>query len=100
MKAVMRLVMTYALGTRVLGVFGIAGIAIIMLSFVLVPIVPPSNAMLFLVFAGVTAFFLGSALMPVIFGQMARGRAIRVLPLGRLKLLASVFIIVTSSGRT
>jgi hypothetical protein len=95
MKAVMRLVMTYALGTRVLGVFGIAGIAIIMLSFVLVPIVPPSNAMLFLVFAGVTAFFLGSALMPVIFGQMARGRAIRVLPLGRLKLLASVFIIVT-----
>jgi hypothetical protein len=91
----MRLVMTYALGTRVLRAFSIVGVAIIIVSFVLVPIVPPSNAMLFFVFLGATAFFLGSALMPVIFGQMARGRAVRILPLGRVKLLASVFITVT-----
>jgi hypothetical protein len=95
MKAVIRLVMTYASGTRVLRVFSIAGAAFIIVSFVLVPILPPSNALLFLVFAGATAFFLGSALMPVIFGQIARGRSIRVLPLGRVKLLASVFITVT-----
>jgi hypothetical protein len=95
MKVVMRLVMTYALGTRVLRVFSVVGISIIFLSFVLVPIVPPSNAILSLVFCGVTAFFLGSALMPVVFGQMARGRAIRILPLGRVKLLASLYVTVT-----
>ncbi len=95
MKAVLRLVMTYSLGTRVLRLFSTAGIAIIIVSFVLAPIVPPSNAMLSLLFCGVTAFFLGSALMPVIFGQMARGRAMRILPLGRLKLLASVVLTVT-----
>jgi hypothetical protein len=95
MKTVLRLVMTYAQGTRVLRVFSILGIAIIFASFVLVSIVPPSNAMLLWMFAGETAFLLGSALMPVIFGQMARGRAIRILPLGRVKLLASVFLTVT-----
>jgi hypothetical protein len=45
-------------------------------------------------FVGVTMIFLGSALMPLMFGRMARSHLIRVLPWGRLKLLLSVFITV------
>jgi hypothetical protein len=95
MKAVIRLVMTYALGTRVLRGFTIAGIAMIVLASFLLEYLPQPVWMLWMSFWGAAAFFIGSALMPVIFGRMARGRLIRVLPHGRAKLLASVFIMVT-----
>jgi hypothetical protein len=94
MKTVLRLVMTYALGTRVLRAFSIMGLATIALSFLLLMYLPQSNWMLALAFWGAASFFLGSALMPLMFGRMARGRLVRVLPAGRAKLLASVYITV------
>jgi hypothetical protein len=45
-------------------------------------------------FAAAVMIFMGSALMPLMFGRLARSHAIRVLPHGRLKLLASAFITV------
>ncbi len=47
-----------------------------------------------MLFLGVTMIFLGSALMPLMFGRMARSHLIRVLPWGRQKLLLSAFITV------
>ncbi len=94
MKAVMRLVITYAWGTRALRAFSIGGFVTIVLSFLLLAFLPQSIWMLVLAFWGAATFFLGSALMPLMFGRMARGRLVRVLPYGRVKLLASVYITV------
>jgi hypothetical protein len=94
MKAVMRLVMTYALGTRLLRAFSIGGIALIALAFLLLRYLPQTDWVLAIAFWGAAALFLGSALMPVMFGRMAQGRLFRVLPQGRVKLLASVFITI------
>jgi hypothetical protein len=90
----MRLVMAYALGNRVLRAFSIVGFATILVSFLLLAYLPQSIWMLVLSFYGAATFFLGSSLMPLMFGHMARGRLIRVLPHGRAKLLASVYITV------
>jgi hypothetical protein len=94
MRTVLRLVMTYALASRALRAFSILGLATTVLSFVLLAYLPQSDWMLGVAFWGAAAFFLGSALMPVMFGRMARGRLVQVLPRGRVKLLASVYITV------
>jgi hypothetical protein len=93
MKAVVRLVLTYALGTPVLRVFSAVGAVLILLSFALSDYLQ-SDLLLVAPFVGATAFFLGSALMPLMFGRMARSHLIRVLPWGRVKLLVSAFITV------
>ena len=95
MRAVARLVLTYAFGTRILRIFSTAGIAIILLSFVLLRYLPQSAPLIMIPFMGACAFFLGSALMPLMFGRLAQGHLIRVLPWGRTRLLASVFITVS-----
>ncbi|HEY4339541.1 MAG TPA: hypothetical protein VGM97_06340 [Steroidobacteraceae bacterium] len=94
MKAIFRLVMAYTLGTRILRAFSMAGVATIALSFLVLLYLPQSVWTLAICFWGVAVFFLGSALMPLMFGRMARGRLVRVLPYGRAKLLASVYITV------
>ena len=94
MKAVLRLVLTYAFGTRILRSFSVAGYAVVILSFVLLEFLAQSDWLLGIPFIGVVLTFLGSALMPLMFGRMARSHLIRVLPYGRLKLLLSAFITV------
>lgn len=94
MKAVARLVLTYAFGTPILRSLSVAGFSVIVLSFVLLEFMRQSDWLLTVPFIGVTMVFLGSGLMPLMFGRMARSHAIRVLPWGRLKLLLSAFVTV------
>jgi len=94
MNAVLRLVLTYAFGTRVLRLFSVAGLLVVVAAFVLLQFFAQSTWLLTIPFLGVTLIFLGSALMPLMFGRMARSHLIRVLPWGRVKLLLSAFITV------
>jgi hypothetical protein len=94
MKAVVRLVLTYAFGTRILRSFTVAGLVVVAVSFVLLEFLLQSDWVLSVPFIGVVMLFLGSALMPLMFGRMARSHLIRVLPWGRVKLLISAFITV------
>jgi hypothetical protein len=94
MKAVLRLVLTYAFGTPILRAFTVAGFVFIIISFVLLEFFAQGDWLLTVPFLGVVMVFLGSALMPLMFGRMARSHLIRVLPWGRVKLLLSAFITV------
>jgi hypothetical protein len=94
MKAVLRLVLTYAFGTRILRAFSVAGYAVVLVCFGLLGFLAQGDWILTIPFLGVAMIFLGSALMPLMFGRMARSHLIRVLPYGRLKLLLSAFITV------
>ena len=94
MKAVVRLVLTYAFGTRILRSFSVAGFVVILAAFVLLEFLAQSGWLLTIPFLGAVMVFLGSALMPLMFGRMARSHLIRVLPWGRVKLLLSAFITV------
>jgi general stress protein CsbA len=94
MKAVLRLVLTYAFGTRILRAFSAAGCVLVLGSAVLLVYLRQSDVLLTIPFIGVALIFLGSALMPLMFGRMARSHLIRVLPWGRVKLLLSAFITV------
>lgn len=94
MNAVARLVLTYSFGTRILRGFSVAGFALMIASAVMLGQWAQSEWLLILPFIGVAMVFLGSALMPLMFGRMARSHLIRVLPWGRGKLLLSAFITV------
>jgi hypothetical protein len=94
MNAIARLVLTYAFGTRILRSFSVCGILVMIASVVLLRLLRQSEWLLTLPFLGVTLLFLGTALMPLMFGQLARSHLIRVLPWGRVKLLLSAFITV------
>jgi hypothetical protein len=94
MKAVARLVLTYAFGTRILRWFSAVGFIVLIAAAVLLAFLPQSEWLLGLPFIGAAMLFLGSALMPLMFGRMARSHLIRVLPWGRVKLLMSAFITV------
>ncbi len=94
MKAIGRLLLTYAFGTPLLRIFSAVGVAILLASVVMLDFLGQSNLLLSIPFLGVCGLFLGNALMPLLFGRMARSHLIRVLPWGRVKLLISAFITV------
>ena len=92
MNAVARLVLSYFTCTPVLRAFSGLGLAVILVEVYLVGHYPQGDALLWPAALGVLAFYIGSSLMPLMFGRMARSHAIRVLPYGRIKLLASAYI--------
>jgi len=94
MKAVARLVWSYFTGTPVLRACTIGGLVLMIVDFYILMTQPHSGEKLWLAVMGLTFFFIGSALMPVMFGRLARSHAIGVLPGGRLKLLISMFITI------
>jgi hypothetical protein len=94
MRAVLRLVYSYFTCTPVIRAFTVGGLALILISLYVVTSLPQSEQMLAFAFAGTVAFFMGSGLMPLMFGRLARSHSIRVLPHGRLKLLLSAFVTV------
>jgi len=67
----------------------------VLVSFVLLEFFAQGEWLLGVPFLGIVLVFLGCALMPLMFGRMARSHVIRVLPYGRLKLLLSAFITVS-----
>jgi hypothetical protein len=94
MKAVARLVWSYFTGTPVLRAFAIGGLALLAIDFYLVATQPKSDDRLWIAILGLMLFFVGSSLMPVMFGRLARSHSVSVLPGGRFKLLLSLYITI------
>ena len=94
MKAVLRLVYTYFTCTPAQKFFSATGIALVVGSFFMLVFLPLSWAKGMLVMVGIAALFIGSSMMPLIFGRMARCHMSRALPGARVKLLASALITV------
>ena len=92
MKAVARLVCTFFTGTPALLAFTLGGLILFAIDVYILLTRPHAGDMLWIAIVGVIAFFIGSSLMPVTFGRLARGHAIGLYPHGRVKLLASAFI--------
>jgi len=94
MKSVVRLVWSYFTGTPVLRAFTIGGLIMLAIDFYILTTQPQSGEKLWLAILGLIFFFIGSALMPVMFGRLARSHSVAVLPGGRIKLLISVFVTI------
>jgi len=94
MKAVARLVFTYFTGAPLLRACTFVGLALIALDLYFVATQPGPGEKLWLAVLGLIFLFVGSSLMPVTFGRLARSHSIGVLPGGRFKLLLSAFITI------
>lgn len=92
MKAVARLVYSYFMGSPVFRAFTISGLILLTVDFYFVATQPQSGEKLWIAVLGIILLFLGTSLMPMMFGRLARSHSIGVLPGGRVKLLASAFI--------
>lgn len=92
MKAVFHLVWSYFTCTPVLRAFSTVGLVCIVTATTLLALWPQSDPVLWLAMLGMMSFFLGSTLMPLMFGRLASSHAMRLMPGGRLKLLASAFV--------
>jgi hypothetical protein len=94
MSTVLRLVRTYFTGTPVTRGLTIAGILLFGASVLSVTYLPQTYHMLAFAMLGQLALFLGSGLMPLMFGRLAQGHALALTPFGRIKLLASALLTV------
>lgn len=94
MSTVPRLVYAYFMGTPVTRGLTIAGIVLCLASVLSVTYLPQTYHMLAFALSGQLALYLGSVMMPLMFGRMARSHVFALRPYGRLKLLASAFITV------
>ncbi len=94
MKAVARLVFSYFTGSPVLRACTVGGLALVVLDFYLVVTRPWSDEQVWLAILGLMFFFVGSSLMPLMFGRLARSHSVGLLPGGRYKLLLSAFITI------
>lgn len=91
MKAVVRLIWSCFTCTPLLRAFTFGGAASFVGSCIIMWRLPQSGASLALAALSSGALFLGSAMMPLMFGRMARSRGLGTLPGGRSKLLLSGF---------
>jgi hypothetical protein len=94
MNAVLRLVYTYFTGTLAQKIFSAAGLLLAAVTYVLLRTQPQSFLLGVLALVAAAAFYVGSSMMPVTFGRMARGQMSKLLPGARVKLLASALITV------
>lgn len=94
MKAVLRLVWSYFTCTPMARAFTFGGLALMAVAFFILMTRSQSAELLWVAVVGYLLFFLGSWLMPLMFGRLAKSHASRVLPHARLKLLISVFLTV------
>jgi hypothetical protein len=94
MKAVFRLVYLYFMATPMTRALTIGGLVSCLASMCGVTYLPQSQYMMAFAWAGQMAFFLGSSLMPLMVGRLARSHASGVLPHARWKLLLSMLLTV------
>jgi hypothetical protein len=94
MRTVLRLVWSYFTGTPITRAFTFGGVALMLLAFIVLMTRSQSAGLLWMAVVGFLAFYLGSWLMPLMFGRLAQSHAVRVLPHGRAKLLISAFATV------
>jgi len=98
MNAVLRLVYTYFTCTPAQKICSATGAVLIVIAYLLLANLPQDWYMGALGFGGIALLFVGSAMMPLMFGRMARGHMSRVLPGARVKLLASALITLLIVG--
>lgn len=94
MNAVLRLIYTYFAGTAAQKLFSAAGLTVCVVVYVLLRTQVQSYLLSVLALAAAASFYLGSAMMPLIFGRMARAHTSLLLPGARVKLLASALVTV------
>jgi len=94
MSTVARLVYSYFMCTPLTRALTLGGVALYVFSMFVLTSWPQSEHMLAFAWAGQMALFLGSAMMPLMFGRIAQSKAMGLLPHGRLKLLVSALITV------
>ncbi|HTY94183.1 MAG TPA: hypothetical protein VMC02_09860, partial [Steroidobacteraceae bacterium] len=92
MKAVLQLIYLYFAGTPAHKAFSLIGLVLVVVTYLLLVTQPQSFVFAGIGMAGVTSLFVGSSMMPLLFGRMARGHLSGVLPGARIRLLASALI--------
>jgi len=92
MKAVLRLIYTYFTCTPAARIFSGIGATLIAVSSIALRNVPPTFLIGVLLMAGIAALYIGSSMMPLMLGRMARSQTFRAVPAVRLKLLASALV--------
>ncbi len=92
MRALARLVYEYFFGTPLTRALTLGGLALNVMSVLVVTYLPQTEHMLAFALAGQLAIFLGSSFMPLMAGRLAQGHALRLMPRGRLKLLVSIYL--------
>ncbi|HVQ12452.1 MAG TPA: hypothetical protein VMS40_02635, partial [Vicinamibacterales bacterium] len=93
MRAVARLVWSYFTGPLLSRAFTIGGLVLFLIAFYVLG-TRAKAGVVWVAVLGNIALFIGGSLMALMFGRLASSHAIRVLPYGRIKLLASAFITV------
>jgi hypothetical protein len=88
-KAIVRLIWSYFTCTPLLRMFTFGGAVALVGSCLIIWGLPQSGFSLALAAASAGALFIGSSMMPLMFGRMARSRGLGVLPGGRVKMLSS-----------
>jgi hypothetical protein len=94
MNAVLRLVYTYFASTTAHKIFSAVGLILTAVTYVLLRTLPQAFFQSALALAGAASLYVGSSMMPLTFGRMARAHMSKLLPGGRGKLLASALITV------
>ncbi len=107
MKAVLKLVLTYFTGTRLLAVITALGAVAVLGGSAMFQYLPPllgsqggpsrfslaaETIFTLTPVAGVVAVVFGASLLPTLFARLAASHCLYVLPHGRIKILASVFV--------
>jgi hypothetical protein len=98
MSTVLRLVFTFFTGTPITRGLTIGGLVLFGASILSVTYLPQTAYLLAFALVGQLTLFLGSGLMPMMFGRMAQGHALQMMPFGRVKLLAAALISVAVVG--
>ncbi len=94
MKAVLRLVYTYFTCTPAAKLFSVVGLVLIGVTWFALRTAPPTFVIGVVLMAGIASLYIGSAMMPLLLGRMARNQTFRTVPAARSKLLASALVTV------
>jgi hypothetical protein len=94
MKAVLRLIYTYFTCTPAARIFSITGVVLIVMTWGALRIMPPTFLIGVALLVGIAALYIGSSMMPLMLGRMARSQSFRAVPAARIKLLASALVTV------
>ncbi|HTE39455.1 MAG TPA: hypothetical protein VK629_01415, partial [Steroidobacteraceae bacterium] len=92
MMTIVRLCWTYFTATTWCRWLSTIGLIVVMGGVLFPAAVAQSLYLPAVCFAGAATFFLGSSMMPVLFGRMAASHQLAFLPFGRLKLIASALL--------
>lgn len=94
MKTVLRLIYTYFTCTPAARAFSVVGAVLILGTWVALRSAPPTFPLGVALLTGIASLYIGSSMMPLLLGRMARNRTFRAVPAARIKLLVSALVTV------